>query len=139
MANLIDTDILSYVIHSIPDAVALLGALTADGVGMSVITYLVALQSVTRSLISRTARQRFGGLLSEMPVIAFGLVEAERTADLFEQLRREGRSVRSRALDLLIAGTTLAHELMLVSNNTADYLDNSDLDFRGASTDVSHP
>jgi predicted nucleic acid-binding protein len=137
MAYLIDTDILSYVIHGIPEAEALLDELTVDGMAMSVITYLEALQSVTRSPIPGTARQRFDGLLSEMPVIQFGLLEAERTADLFEQLRQEGKRVRSRALDLLIAGTALTHDLTLVSNNADDYLDIPDLDFRAANIDVT--
>ncbi|CAN5579755.1 hypothetical protein BH23CHL2_BH23CHL2_31280 [soil metagenome] len=104
---------------------------------MSVITYLEALQSVTRSPIQGTARQRFDGLLSEMPVIQFGLAEAERTAELFEQLRSEGKRVRSRALDLLIAGTDLTHELALVSNNADDYKDIPELDFRAAGIDLS--
>lgn len=99
---------------------------------MSVISYLEAIQGVARSPISSTARQRFDGLLTEIPVIQFGLAEAERTAELFDRLRQDGKRVRSRALDLLIAGTALEHGMTLVSNNADDYRDIPDLMFRAA-------
>ena len=39
------------------------------------------------------------------------------------QLRSQGRSVRNRALDLLIAATAIQHNLTLVSRNADDYRD----------------
>jgi predicted nucleic acid-binding protein len=132
MPYLIDTDILSYAIHGIAAADELIDELAADGVSISIITYMEASQSVARSPIPKTAQVRFEALLEEMPVISFGIGEAERTAELFERLRQSGLRIRSRALDLLIAGTALSHGLTLVSNNADDYQDIPDLDFRRA-------
>lgn len=68
MAYIIGSDVVSYVIHGVPAASELPDELANDGLAMSVVTYLEALQSMTRSPISDAARQRFDGLLSRMPV-----------------------------------------------------------------------
>jgi predicted nucleic acid-binding protein len=58
--------------------------------------------------------------LSDYP---FGRAEAQRCAEIREVLRSEGKRVRQRALDLMIAATALEHDLTLVTNNAADYQD----------------
>jgi predicted nucleic acid-binding protein len=72
---------------------------------------------------TETAEQRFVVLASEMHVIAFGLKEAIVAAGIRHSLREQGRSVRSRGLDLLIAATAITHDLTLLTNNPSDYHD----------------
>jgi len=48
---------------------------------------------------------------------------ARRCAQLRETLRREGKRVRQRALDLLIAATALEFGLTVVTRNSEDYRD----------------
>jgi predicted nucleic acid-binding protein len=48
---------------------------------------------------------------------------ARRCAELRRQLRRQGKRVRARALDLIVAATAIEYDLTLVTNNTAGYRD----------------
>jgi predicted nucleic acid-binding protein len=52
---------------------------------------------------------------------------ARRAATMRAGLRLQGRAVRSRSLDLLIAATALAYNLTFVTRNEADYKDISGL------------
>lgn len=48
---------------------------------------------------------------------------ARRCAEVRADLQRRGRSIRPRALDLLIAATAMEHGLTLVTRNVSDYGD----------------
>ena len=61
--------------------------------------------------------------LAGVPVVPFSLASARHCAELREDLARQGRRVRSRALDLMTAAIALEHGYTLVTRNRRDYED----------------
>lgn len=128
MSYLVDTDIVIDHLEQLPAATALIERLISDGVAVSVITYMEAYQGVLRSPARDEAEARFAAFLDAVPILPFSPAVARRCAELREQLRREGKRVRARALDLLTAATALEHGLAVVTRNVADYDDIPGLD-----------
>lgn len=123
MAYLIDTNIVIYHLNGVTAADRLVDQLFEAGVAISVITHIEVIDGLPESADPHRATLRFNALINQIPVIPISRAEAERCARLRQQLRREGRRIRQRALDLLIAATALEHGLSLVTNNPADYSD----------------
>ena len=123
MAYLSDIDIVIDHLEQRPEVAMLIAGLTPAGGAISVITYLGAGQGVLRSPARSSAEDRFAALLATVPILPFSPAVARRCAGLREQLRREGRRVRARALDLLTAATALEHDLTVVTRNIMDYDD----------------
>src|SRR5262245_45596140 len=123
MPYLIDTDWVIDHLENIPEAVALLDSLADEGIAVSVITYMEALQGIRRSPDPQQAQARFDAFFGNVPVLSFSIPEARRCAALRETLRQQGRRVRQRAMDLMIAATALEHNLTLVTRNRDDYRD----------------
>ena len=118
----IDSDWSIDYLDGLSSAVQLLQPLMADGIAISVITYIEIYQGVYRRP-GPAATEALAGLMATTPVLPISLTVAERCARLRESLRRQGRRVNSRAMDLIIAATALEHDLTLVSRNVADYRD----------------
>lgn len=91
-----------------------------------------ARQGVGQSRFPELAATRLEELLERIPLIPFSYEEARRCAETRELLQRQGKRVRQRALDLMIAATAVEHGLTLVTNNAADYRDVPDLLIRTA-------
>jgi predicted nucleic acid-binding protein len=96
MAYLIDTDIVIDHLEQLPDVTALLERLLAQGVAISIITYMEAYQGVLRSPAHADAELRFAALLDVVPILPFSPAAARRCAALREQLRIDGRRGRGR-------------------------------------------
>jgi predicted nucleic acid-binding protein len=90
---------------------------------MSAITVLEVLEGIPRSRNPQRAEQRFRSLSQRVPVLAVDEAVAVQCAQLRQLLRGQGRSLRPRALDLLIAATALHYGLDLVTNNPHDFRD----------------
>ncbi|MGI8824219.1 MAG: type II toxin-antitoxin system VapC family toxin [Chloroflexota bacterium] len=58
-----------------------------------------------------------------MRVLPLDASIARRCAGIREALRTQGKTIRGRALDLLIAATALEHELTIVTRNIEDFND----------------
>lgn len=127
MPHLIDSDVLIFFVGGMPEARQLVERLLPLGTAISVIGYMETIEGLPRSPNPARARARFQSLLEVAPILALTVAEAHRCADLRAALRLEGRRVRSRSLDLLVAATALEHGLTLVTNNEADYRDIPDL------------
>lgn len=127
MPYLIDTDWFIDYIAEEPQAVELLEKLAADGIALSIVSYMESYQGVLRSSGQDEARRRFERILQDVPVLPFSLAVARRCAGLREQLRNAGKRVNQRALDLVIASTAIEHDLTLVTRNTDDFNDVPDL------------
>jgi tRNA(fMet)-specific endonuclease VapC len=127
MAYLIDSDWVIDHLSEVEEAVELLSHLVADGIAISIITYMEVYQGILRSPNKEQARAQFEAFLDAVPILPFSLALARRCAQLRQTLKAQGKRVNSRALDLVIAATALEHDLILVTRNTHDYADIADL------------
>jgi predicted nucleic acid-binding protein len=123
MPYLVDSDWVIDHLDNVPEAVELLDQLAADGIAISIITYMEVFQGRIRSPNPRVAEQRLHQFLTVVPVLPFSVPIAERCARLREVLRAQNRRVNSRALDLINAATAIEHNLILVTRNVDDYKD----------------
>jgi predicted nucleic acid-binding protein len=115
-------------LDDVPHAMALLDRLAADGIAISMVTYMEVLQGRIRSPNPEEARAKLDAFLAAVPVLPFSPEVAQRCAQLRETLRSQQRRVNARALDLITAATALEHGLTLVTRNIADYRDIHGLD-----------
>ncbi len=123
MSYLLDSDWLIDFLGGDPAAQHLVAPLLIDGLAISVITFVEIYEGTERSVSPRQEERSFRAFLRATRVLPVNRPVARRAATVRVQLRSQGRSVRNRALDLLIAATALQHNLTLVSRNTDDYRD----------------
>ncbi len=123
MAYLVDSDWVIDYLSGVPDALELLDRLADEGIAISIVTYMEVYQGVERSDDPKEAERQIASFLESVPLLPISPAVARRCAGLRETLRRQGRRVNSRALDLLIAATATEHELTLVTRNVQDYAD----------------
>ena len=112
---------------NVPDASQLIDQLVAEGIVISIVTYMEAFQGVIRSEHPEEAAEKFHAFIDSVLILPFSFAVAERCARLRETLRSQNKRVKSRALDLIIAATALAYDLTLVTKNTDDFKDIPDL------------
>lgn len=125
MSYLLDSDILIDFLagnESIKEAVR---GFTEDGVAISVVSYLEALQGFFKlddddveESIAIFSRQ-----LGYIAVVAVNLNVGQTCAKIRYGLARAKRRFRNRSLDLLIAATAIEYGFTLVTRNRADYHD----------------
>jgi predicted nucleic acid-binding protein len=127
MPYLIDSHVVIDHLADVPEASQLLSRLAADGIAMSIITYMEAFQEVTRGPQPDEAHAKFRAFVKGIPILPLSLAVAERCAQLRETLRTHNKRVNSRALDLIIVATALGYDLILVTGNTEDFKDIPDL------------
>lgn len=123
MSYLIDSDWAIDHLADEPTAVALLDSLTADGLAISMVTYMEVFQGIARSPDESAATAKLQAFLAGVPVLPFTMEIAERCARLREGLKAQKKRVNSRALDLINAATALEHNLTFVTRNIDDYKD----------------
>jgi predicted nucleic acid-binding protein len=105
-------------------AVNFIDSLVPQGIGISVITYLELYQGIIRQPSPQQSEAQLQAfLLAQIPVFPLTLAVARRCAQLRDDLKKRGKRVSSRALDLIIAATALEHGLTLVTKNRADFQD----------------
>lgn len=134
MIYLVDTDRLIDYLQGDPTAIALLQPLFPIGVAISIITFSEVYEGIYSSADPRAAERAFRAVLESVAVLPFGRSVAKRYAALRHALRVQGRSVRQRSLDLMIASTALDHNLTLITRNVADYGDISGLSLLPSNT-----
>lgn len=127
MPYLIDSDVLISQREGEPDTLALLERLAPEGLAISIVTYMEVYQGTLRNPDPERARAGLTTFLFGVPVLPFSLAAAQRCAALREKLRRQGKRVRSRALDLISAAIAIEHGYTLVTRNRKDYEDIADL------------
>lgn len=123
MAYLVDSDWVIDYLADAPDALALLERLADEGIAISIVTYMEVYQGVERSDDPEGAERQLSAFLESVPLLPLSPGVARRCAHLRETLRRQGKRVNNRALDLLIAATAIEHNLTLVTRNVQDYAD----------------
>lgn len=122
MSYLIDTDwVIDYLLG---DATAHTLLTTLPGeIAVSIITYSEVYEGILRGPDPRKGEQGFRAFLRRTRVLPITRAVAKRNAAIRADLRRRGRSVRTRGLDLFIAATALTYNLTLVTRNKDDYKD----------------
>jgi predicted nucleic acid-binding protein len=123
VSHLIDTDIVIYHLNDVTAATQLLRQLFRTRPPFSAITFMEVLEGIPMSPDPGRAERRFRALTRRVPLLPVDQAVAERCAQIRQQLRGQGHSLRPRALDLLIAATAVEHGLVLVTNNPHDYRD----------------
>jgi tRNA(fMet)-specific endonuclease VapC len=123
MAFLLDTDLLIDHFDGEPTAMMLVASMANEGLAISAITYMEAFEGILRHLEATTAERHMEALLIGVAIISIDEPVARRCAQLRWWLRRQGRRVGSRAIDLLIAATAIEHDLVLATRNLRDYRD----------------
>jgi len=127
MPYLVDSDWLIDYQLEVPEAKKLVERLTEFGIAISVITYLEVYDGLVRRPDFVEVASKFEDFVDTIFLIDISREVARRCAHSRETLRNQGKRVRQRALDLLIAATALEHSLTLVTRNSDDYLDIPDL------------
>jgi predicted nucleic acid-binding protein len=105
-----------------PFAVQLLPTLLNAGLAISIVTHMELWEGVYGDRDPRGAERRLRTFLQPLTVLPFSRLVSQRTAQLRRQLRTLRRPIEQRALDILIAGTTLHHGLTMVTSD-ADFDD----------------
>jgi len=123
MPYLLDTDILRYYLDDVPSAVTFVATLIPEGIAVSIVTYIELYQGTLQTPDPAHAQGRLTALLQTVPILPLSPAVARRCAHVREDLKNQGKRVRQRALDLLIAATALEHELTLVTRNRDDFED----------------
>lgn len=127
MPYLIDTDWTIDRLAQMPEAVTLLDGLAADGIALSIITYMEVYQGIVRSADRLRAERDFDEMFAGVPLLPFSKAVARRCSQLRETLKQQGKRVNQRALDLIIAATAIEYDVSLVTRNIDDYADIPDL------------
>jgi len=127
MPYLIDSNWLIDHLEDVPAASELFERLAEEGIAISIISYMEAYQGLERSPNPEQAQSKFQALIESIPILPFSTVVAKRCARLRETLKRQGKRVNARALDLIIAATALEYNLPLVTRNIEDFDDIPDL------------
>ena len=123
MHVLLDSDVTIDVEAGLPSTRTMVEPFLADGVAISVITFMEVYQGLLRLPDPKLATVVLRQFLEGVDVLPITQEIVQRCAVTRADLQRRGRSVRTRALDLLIAATAIEHGLTLVTRNVADYGD----------------
>ncbi len=123
MAYLIDTDVAIHLRDGDAGVTAKIGALD-DAILMSVITRVELEGGVYRAPAHAPVRRaRLDVILKAIPALAFD----DAAADAYGALVAHAGYSRRKLLDRMIAAQALVHRSTLVTMNSADYADISDL------------
>jgi len=123
MKYLIDTDILIEFLNGNPQIVSRVEPLTSDGLAISVISYLEALQGMLRLDDIEGSISDFSRAVGYIAFIEVTVPVARACAKIRYDLARAKRRFRNRSLDLIIAATAIEYNLTLVTRNRDDYHD----------------
>ncbi len=124
MAYLVDSDMVIDFLGDDPQTLTLFDTLVAaGGIYVSLLSYMETFQGVIDGGLSQDDQDKFTAFFTSVPVLPLTQAIAIRCAYLRSALKRQGKSVRRRVVDLLIAATALEHGMELVTRNTDDYKD----------------
>jgi predicted nucleic acid-binding protein len=120
---LLDTDVVIYHLNGVSQMRAFLRRLMASPVYISSVTVMEVEEGIPLGSDPAAAMRLWLRLRGRILLLAFDEAEALRAADIRRNLRSQGRSVRGRPLDLMIAATAIEHGLTLATNNPGDFRD----------------
>jgi predicted nucleic acid-binding protein len=95
MPYLVDSNLVIDHLANVPEASQLLDQLVADGIVISIVTYMEAFQGVVRSPHLEEAHDKFHAFTESVLILPFSFAVAERCARLRETLRSENKRIKS--------------------------------------------
>lgn len=120
MKWLLDTCTISDFARSHPSVLLRVKAAIPDDVAVSTVSLMEIEYGLRgKPAVARRLRPVLDALLGSVHRLPYGESEARRTAELRVGLKKAGRPIG--AYDALIAGTALAHDLVLVTSNTGEF------------------
>lgn len=127
MSYLLDTDAVIDDLTAQPSAMAIRSLLIAGGIAVSAVTEIELWEGVFNSRDRQRSETQFRLFLLSARVLLVTRQVGQHTARIRADLRLRRQPINHRALDLIVAGTALAHNLTLVTSNTRHYGDIPDL------------
>lgn len=127
MPYLVDSDIVIDYLDHREEATTLLDTLVEEGIAISIITYMEIYQGVLKSPQPEQAKRQFEAFTTSFPILPFSPSTAKQCARLRHLLKKAGKRINQRALDIMTAAIAIEHHLTLVTRNVADYKDIPDL------------
>ena len=120
MKYLIDTNICSYIMNKRPAKVINeFKRFELGEIGLSAITVSELRYGVAKSAQRELNRQRLNEFIIPLEILAYDELAAEAYGDIRAQLERSGRLIGP--FDMLIAAQALSRNLILVTNNEAEF------------------
>ena len=98
----------------------LLPTLLREGLALSFVSHMELWDGAFGSPDPRRAARELRAFLRRVTVLPFSHRVSLRTAALRREMRRQGLRLDHRMLDILIAGTALTHDLVIVTSD-ADF------------------
>ena len=123
MPYLLDTDYVIDYLQEVQRATDLYPELVREGMWMSTVTFMEALEGTLVVEDPDAARDKLLELVRAAPLIDFDASIATVCAELRVRLRADGKRIHQRAHDLQIAATALTLGLTVVTRNLGDYSD----------------
>ena len=123
MPYLFDSDIVIDLLDGVPQIRIAVDSLMPGGAGLSIVTYMEVRHGILARGNSLAAQSALEAFIQAAPILPFSRTVADRCAELRVGLQQQGRSVRRRALDLIVAAIALHYDFTLVTRNLADYRD----------------
>lgn len=127
MRYLLDTTVVIPVLAGDSAAIALVRHIVPEGYAVSILSYLEAYQGVLEAHDRNAAERVLETFFAAAPILPITPAVARRCAELRSMLKKQGKSPRKRAFDLVIAASALEHGLELVTHNVSDFDDIPDL------------
>jgi predicted nucleic acid-binding protein len=110
MTYLIDATYVIDFFRGQPYARSLYPTLVGDGLSLSIITHMELWEGVYGNPDPQAAARQLWQFLRPPRILPFPRRVPQRTAQLRREMRRRRLPLEQRALDILIAGTALAHD-----------------------------
>ncbi|MDT8398493.1 MAG: type II toxin-antitoxin system VapC family toxin [Pseudomonadales bacterium] len=115
----LDTNILIYFFTGLGDVSQRLLAVSPKDIGVPAVVIYELEYGITRSSSPKKRQQQLAELCALVKVLPFGRAEAKLSADIRAKLERKGTPIGP--YDLLIAGTAVSNNAVLVTNNTKEF------------------
>lgn len=126
MRYLLDTNILIYIIKQKPPSVARrFSQLEPDDIVTSSIVISELMYGAAKSQYTEKSKQAVAQVVSTLTVLPYDENVAEHYADIRARLEQQGTIIG--AMDLLIAAHARSQSLILVTNNTNEFVRVDDL------------
>ncbi len=115
----LDTNILIYFFKGLGNVPQRLLSVSPKDIAVPAVVIYELEYGITKSSAPKKRQQQLEELCSLVTVLPFGRTEAKVTADIRAKLEKKGAPIGPH--DLLIAGTAIANNAVLVTNNIKEF------------------